>query len=197
MKKLKIFILALLPIAASGQVVSPEETTTEQASTAEVLEGTVDGEAAKSDSTKINIFLGVGLLPTHKLVKQDFIKAPFRVMMGATNAYKGFGIVGTVEWRKAETPYFENDPSVVTDRYFRAIFGPSYTIGPLTLYAQMDLFGPYGFFRSVGNGNNIVGSGRKALGASFDVYKGLSLALDFSSYAGVGVNVAYVLPIGI
>ena len=197
MKKLKIFILALLPIAASGQVVSPEETATEQASTAEVLEGTVDGEAAKSDSTKINIFLGVGLLPTHKLVKQDFIKAPFRVMMGATNAYKGFGIVGTVEWRKAETPYFENDPSVVTDRYFRAIFGPSYTIGPLTLYAQMDLFGPYGFFRSVGNGNNIVGSGRKALGASFDVYKGLSLALDFSSYAGVGVNVAYVLPIGI
>ena len=196
MKKLKIFILALLPLAANSQVVSPEETSKEGAAT-EVVQETVDGEAAKNDSTKINIFLGAGLLPTHNLVKQDFVKAPFRVMLGATDAYKGFGIVGTIEWRKAETPYFENDPSVMTDRYFRAIFGPTYSIGPLTVYAQMDLFGPYGFFRSVGNGNDIVGSGRKALGASFDVYKGVNLALDFSSYGGIGVNVAYVLPIGI
>ena len=197
MKKLKLLILALLPLAVNGQVVSPEETSSEGAGTTEVVAGTLGGEEAKSDSTKINIFFGVGLLPTHKLVKQDFVKAPFRVILGATDAYKGFGIVGTIEWRKAETPYFENDPSVMTDRYFRAIFGPTYSIGPLTVYAQMDLFGPYGFFRSVGNGNDIVGSGRKALGASFDVYKGVSLALDFSSYAGIGVNVAYVLPIGI
>ena len=48
MKKLKIFILALLPLAANSQVVSPEETSKEGAAT-EVVQETVDGEAAKND----------------------------------------------------------------------------------------------------------------------------------------------------
>ena len=204
MRILQFLLVLSLPIVLSGQVVSPEATTE---ATAEVTpEATSDTtpeaipEAIPEDessSSSLNLFFAAGVLPRHQLVKDGFIKTPIRYVIGATNAYKGFGAMLTYERRKALIPYVENDPSVLTDVYQRLIFGPTYTVGSLTLYAQMDLFGKYGFFRSVGNKNDVVGSGRKALGVNLNLFKGLSLGLDYSSYGGIGMNFGYNLPIGI
>jgi hypothetical protein len=200
MKRLFVLMLFLFGHGAFSQVVSPDgiETGVDSLETKVANKGVSTSEL-ESDTAEapLNILLGLGVLPRHELVKSGFVKPPFRLSVGAVDLYKGFGVIGTYEWRKADVPYFENDPSVLTDRYSRFIFGPTYKVGPLTIYAQMDLFGKYGFFRSVGNNNNIIGSGRKALGASFDLYKGVSIGLDFSNYAGVGVNVVYILPIKI
>lgn len=194
MKRLVLFFFVFAGFGAFGQVVSPDGESVSD--TVEAQDVAVD---LASDTLKspLNLVFGFGVLPRHELVKLDYVKPPMRIVLGAVDLYKGFGVLGTYEWRKADVPYIENDPNVLSDRYSRFIFGPTYTIGPLTIYAQMDLFGKYGFFRSVGDNNNIVGSGRKALGATFDVYKGISLGLDYSSYAGVGLNVVYALPIKI
>ncbi len=194
MKRLILLIFVFSGFGAYCQVVSPDVGSTSDSLETQEVTNDVEADSVKAP---LNLVFGFGVLPRHELVKLDFVKPPIRIVLGAVDLYKGIGLLGTYEWRKADVPYFENDPSVLSDRYSRFIFGPTYTIGPLTIYAQMDLFGKYGFFRSVGNNNSIVGSGRKALGATFDVYNGISFGLDFSSYAGVGLNVVYALPIKI
>ena len=60
----------------------------------------------------------------------------------------------------------------------------------------MDLFGPMGFFRSSGAESGVAGSGRKFLGVSYDVFKGLYIGIDASSYASIGVMINYSIPLG-
>ena len=75
------------------------------------------------------------------------------------------------------------------------MLGLNYTFGKFGVFAGVDLFSKNGFFRSVGDNTSAIGSGRKTLGVTYNAYKGLTLSLDFSAYAGPGIGVNYLLPL--
>lgn len=169
-------------------------------------------QKSASDSIGVpTVMLGVGFLPTHALYRvidtatgervDGFINMPIRINFMANKLYKGIGIFGAVEFASSKNglPFQDNssdpnDPSTWANSYFRHMLGLTYTFGKFGAYAGMDMFSRNGFFRSVGEGGTI-GSGRKTLGVTYNAYKGLTLSVDFSAYAGPAVGVNYQIPL--
>jgi len=119
----------------------------------------------------------------------------------ANRLYKGFGVFAALEFASATNgqPFMDNDsdPNDVSTwktSYFRHMLGINYSFGKFGAYAGMDMFSKNGFFRSVGQGGTI-GSGRKTIGATYNAYKGLTVSLDFSAYAGPAIGINYLVPL--
>jgi hypothetical protein len=178
-----------------------------------------DVEVAKVKPTKANVpdtsnspsvVFGFGALPSHALYRvidstgervESFTSMPIRFQVNATKLYKGLGFFAAIEFANAKNgnPFMDNssDPNDVSTwktRYFRHMLGLNYTFGKFGVYAGMDMFSKNGFFRSVGEGGTI-GSGRKTLGVTYNAYKGLTVSLDFSGYAGPAIGVNYAIPL--
>jgi len=182
MKYVLILALALISFNASAQVDSPPSPS-----------------AASDTSGAPGIMLGFGLLPSHQLKRNDFTTTPVRIQVMGTNLYKSFGVFAAVEFASADAPFRDNsgtdDPSTWVNSYFRNMLGINYSFGKFGAFAGIDLFSKNGFFRSVGDNTSSIGSGRKTLGVTYNAYKGLTLSLDFSAYAGPGIGVNYLLPL--
>ncbi len=164
---------------------------------------TADADAPENPDVKEAIdpsgpalVIGLGILPTHQDIAKDNIAMPLRFSVGADNLFSGFGVILLYE-RGAATngPYVDNDGELV-DNYARFTLGPTYRINKLRIAAAMDLFGPKGFFLASGADDGVIGTGRKFIGVSYDVFKGLYVGLDYSAYAGLGVMINYSIPLG-
>jgi hypothetical protein len=143
------------------------------------------------------LLLGFGLLPGHESFTADVISIPLRFSIGADNIFKGFGLIALYERASVlEGKVFIDNDNLERDAYSRLTFGPTFRINKFRIVAGMDLFGPMGFFRSSGSESGVAGSGRKFLGVSYDVFKGLYVGIDASSYASIGVMVNYSIPLG-
>ena len=166
------------------------------------------GGSETSDSRPA-VVVGLGILPTHSDIGKGNISMPWRFSVGADNLFKGFGLIVLYERGAAKNgPYQDNDGDYV-DNYARLTFGPTFRLNKLRIAAAMDLFGPKGFFLASGadsdtNGDgvinaddtSIIGSGRKFIGVSYDVFKGIYVGIDYSAYAGLGLMVNYSIPFG-
>ena len=166
------------------------------------------GGSETSDSRPA-VVVGLGILPTHSDIGKGNISMPWRFSVGADNLFKGFGLIVLYERGAAKDgPYIDNDNDYV-DNYARLTFGPTFRLNKLRIAAAMDLFGPKGFFLASGadsdtNGDgvidaddtSIIGSGRKFIGVSYDVFKGIYVGIDYSAYAGLGLMVNYSIPFG-
>jgi hypothetical protein len=190
MKYILIIATALISFNASAQVDSPQSS--ENAPK-------VKSSAASDTSGAPGIMLGFGLLPSHQLKRNDFTTTPVRIQVMGTRLYKSFGVFAAVEFASADAPFRDNsgtdDPSTWVNSYFRNMLGINYSFGKFGAFAGIDLFSKNGFFRSVGDNTPAIGSGRKTLGVTYNAYKGLTLSLDFSAYAGPGIGVNYLLPL--
>ena len=190
MKYVLILATTLISFNASAQVDSPQSS--EKAPK-------VKSSAASDTSGAPGIMLGFGLLPNHQLKRNNFTSTPVRIQVMGTRLYKSFGVFAAVEFASADAPFRDNsgtdDPSTWVDSYFRNMLGINYSFGKFGAFAGIDLFSKNGFFRSVGDNTSTIGSGRKTLGVTYNAYKGLTLSLDFSSYAGPGIGVNYLLPL--
>ena len=197
MKPLVLILSLLLSVVVSAQDAVPPKDKPVKA-------GVSDTSSAPS------VVLGFGILPAHALYRvidstgerlEPFTSMPIRVQVNATKLYKGFGIFAALEFANANNgqPFMDNssDPNDVSTwktRYFRHMLGINYSFGKFGAYAGMDMFSKNGFFRSVGEGGTI-GSGRKTLGVTYNAYKGLTVSLDFSGYAGPAIGVNYAIPL--
>ena len=190
MKYVLILATTLISLNASAQVDSPQSS--EKAPK-------VKSSAASDTSGAPGIMLGFGLLPNHQLKRNNFTSTPVRIQVMGTRLYKSFGVFAAVEFASADAPFRDNsgtdDPSTWVDSYFRNMLGINYSFGKFGAFAGIDLFSKNGFFRSVGDNTSTIGSGRKTLGVTYNAYKGLTVSLDFSSYAGPGIGVNYLLPL--
>ena len=201
MKRIALVFALTASFIAIGQVESPSS---ESKPTPEV-----DSPAADTVSVP-GLLIGVGFLPAHGLYRvvdttgarvDPYTSLPIRFQVNATKLYKGFGIFGAIEFANAYNgqPFMDNasdstDLSTWKTRYFRHMLGINYSFGKFGAYAGMDLFSRNGFFRSVGQGGTL-GSGRKTLGVTYNAFKGLTVSLDFSAYAGPAVGVNYLVPL--
>jgi hypothetical protein len=184
MKKYLILSLLLFGIALQAQTEAPKAPKAQK-------------EADTSSAP--GLLVGVGVLPAHQLFRDGFTSMPIRIQVMGTKLYKGLGLFGAVEFASADAPFADNssdpnDPSTWANSYFRHMLGLQYTFGKFGVYAGMDMFSKNGFFRSVGEGGTI-GSGRKTIGATYNAYKGLTVSVDFSAYAGPAVGVNYLIPL--
>jgi hypothetical protein len=191
MKYVLILATTLISFNASAQVDSPQSS--ENAPK-------VKTSAASDTSGAPGIMLGFGLLPGHQLKRTGVTSTPVRIQVMGTRLYKSLGVFAAVEFASADSPFIDNssdslDVSTYANSYFRNMLGLHYTFGKFGAYAGIDLFSKNGFFRSVGANTSSIGSGRKTLGVTYNAYKGLTLSLDFSSYAGPGIGVNYLLPL--
>ena len=153
------------------------------------------GGSETSDS-RTAVVVGLGILPTHSDIGKDFISMPWRFSVGADNLFKGFGLIVLYERGAAKNgPYIDNDGDLVNN-YARLTLGPTFRLNKLRIAAAIDLFGPKGFFLASGADDGIIGSGRKFIGVSYDVFKGIYVGIDYSAYAGLGVMVNYSIPFG-
>ena len=153
------------------------------------------GGSETSDS-RTAVVVGLGILPTHSDIGKGFISMPWRFSVGADNLFKGFGLIVLYERGAAKNgPYQDNDGDYV-DNYARLTFGPTFRLNKLRIAAAIDLFGKSGFFRATGADDGITGSGRKFIGVSYDVFKGIYVGIDYSAYAGLGLMVNYSIPFG-
>ncbi len=157
------------------------------------------GQAAtkSDDASGPALSLGLGVLPFHQAFGDDFISIPIRFSVGADNVFKGFGLMALYERASVKDGkvFIDND-ELAKDSYSRLTFGPTYSINKLRIMAGIDLFGPSGFFRASGSDSGVAGSGRKFIGASYNVFKGLYVGLDASAYGSVGVMINYSIPLG-
>ena len=143
------------------------------------------------------LLIGFGLLPGHESFVNDVISIPLRFSVGADNIFKGFGLMALYERASVlDGKVFIDNDNLARDAYSRLTFGPTFRINKFRIVAGMDLFGPMGFFRSSGAESGVAGSGRKFLGVSYDVFKGLYVGIDASSYASVGIMINYSIPLG-
>ncbi len=178
--------MALLAFGAAAQDQSAAKPKAEKAASADT-------------SSSPGVLVGVGILPGHQLRRDGFTSTPVRVQVMGTRLYKGLGLFAAVEFASADAPFADNssdpnDPSTWANSYFRHMLGLQYSFGKFGVYAGMDMFSKNGFFRSVGEGGTI-GSGRKTLGVTYNAYKGLTVSLDFSGYAGPAIGVNYAIPL--
>jgi len=191
MKKYVLLTLAILSFSGAEQGGTVEKTKAEK----QKAEATT-GEETASD---LGLLIGVGLLPSHQLRRDGFTSTPIRIQAMGTRLYKNFGLFAAVEFASADAPFADNssdpnDPSTWANSYFRHMLGLQYSFGKFGAYAGMDMFSKNGFFRSVGQGGTI-GSGRKTIGATYNAYKGLTVSLDFSAYAGPAIGINYLVPL--
>ena len=143
------------------------------------------------------LLIGFGLLPGHESFVNDVISIPLRFSIGADNIFKGFGLMALYERASVlDGKVFIDNDNLARDAYSRLTFGPTFRINKFRIVAGIDLFGPMGFFRSSGAESGVAGSGRKFLGVSYDVFKGLYVGIDASSYASVGIMINYSIPLG-
>ena len=143
------------------------------------------------------LLIGFGLLPGHESFVNDVISIPLRFSVGADNIFKGFGLMALYERASVlDGKVFIDNDNLARDAYSRLTFGPTFRINKFRIVAGIDLFGPMGFFRSSGAESGVAGSGRKFLGVSYDVFKGLYVGIDASSYASVGIMINYSIPLG-
>tara|TARA_B100001057_G_scaffold129706_1_gene128770 strand:- start:3086 stop:3853 length:768 start_codon:yes stop_codon:yes gene_type:complete len=142
------------------------------------------------------LVIGLGVLPAHSDIGKGNISTPLRFSIGADDLFSGFGLIALYERGSAVNgPYVDNDGGLV-DNYARFTLGPTYRFNKFRVSAAIDLFGPKGFFLASGADDGIVGSGRKFIGVSYDVFKGFYVGVDFSAYAGIGVMLNYSIPLG-
>ena len=142
------------------------------------------------------LVIGLGVLPAHSDIGKGNISTPLRFSIGADDLFSGFGLIALYERGSAVNgPYVDNDGGLV-DNYARFTLGPTYRFNKFRISAAIDLFGPKGFFLASGADDGIVGSGRKFIGVSYDVFKGFYVGVDFSAYAGIGVMLNYSIPLG-
>jgi hypothetical protein len=154
-------------------------------------------EKEAADPSGPALLLGFGLLPGHESFTDDVISIPLRFSIGADNIFKGFGLMALYERASVlDGKVFIDNDNLERDAYSRLTFGPTFRINKFRIVAGMDLFGPMGFFRSSGAESGVAGSGRKFLGVSYDVFKGLYIGIDASSYASIGVMINYSIPLG-
>jgi len=190
MKNFSLVVALSASFVALGQVESPSS---ESKPSNEVYSPKVDTASVPG------LLIGVGILPGHTLRRGDVISTPVRIQLMGTKLYKGFGLFAAVEFASADIPFRDNsdpeDPSEWSDSYFRHMLGIQYSFGKFGAYAGMDMFSQNGFFRSVGEGSASVGSGRKTLGVTYNAFKGLTVSLDFSAYAGPAIGVNYLVPL--
>lgn len=143
------------------------------------------------------LLIGFGLLPGHESFVNDVISIPLRFSIGADNIFKGFGLMALYERASVlDGKVFIDNDDLARDAYSRLTFGPTFRTNKFRIVAGIDLFGPMGFFRSSGAESGVAGSGRKFLGVSYDVFKGLYVGIDASSYASVGIMINYSIPLG-
>lgn len=191
MKKYVLLTLVMLGFGAAAQDGTVESPQAEKAKRGATT--IVDSAAAPG------LLIGVGLLPGHQLRRGGFTSTPIRIQAMGTRLYKNFGLFAAVEFASADAPFADNssdpnDPSTWANSYFRHMLGLQYSFGKFGAYAGMDMFSKNGFFRSVGQGGTI-GSGRKTIGATYNAYKGLTVSLDFSAYAGPALGINYLVPL--
>jgi hypothetical protein len=196
MKKYLILSLLLFGIALQAQTEAPKAPKAQK-------------EADTSSAP--GLLVGVGFLPNHSLYRvidsasgervPGYTNLPIRVNLMANKLYKGLGLFAALEFASSRSglPFMDNssdpnDPSTWANSYFRHMLGLTYSFGKFSAYAGMDMFSKNGFFRSVGEGGTI-GSGRKTIGATYNAYKGLTVSVDFSAYAGPAVGVNYLIPL--
>ena len=142
------------------------------------------------------LVIGLGVLPAHSDIGKGNISTPLRFSIGADDLFSGFGLIALYESGAAvDGPYVDNDGELVNN-YARFTLGPTYRFNKFRVSAAIDLFGPKGFFLASGADDGIVGSGRKFIGVSYDVFKGFYVGVDFSAYAGIGVMLNYSIPLG-
>jgi hypothetical protein len=191
MKKYFFLTLAILSFGAAAQ-----DGTVEKPKAAKAK---VEATTSEDSTSAPGLLIGVGLLPSHQLRRDGFTSTPIRIQAMGTRLYKNFGLFAAVEFASADAPFADNssdpnDPSTWANSYFRHMLGLQYSFGKFGAYAGMDMFSKNGFFRSVGQGGTI-GSGRKTIGATYNAYKGLTVSLDFSAYAGPAIGINYLVPL--
>jgi hypothetical protein len=173
-----------------------EEQTVAEDSDSEGDSPDVDIEDSKDLVSGPSLVIGLGVLPTHSDIGKGNISTPLRFSIGADDLFSGFGLIALYERGPAVNgPYVDNDGGLV-DNYARFTLGPTYRFNKFRVSAAIDLFGPKGFFLASGADDGIVGSGRKFIGVSYDVFKGFYVGVDFSAYAGIGVMLNYSIPLG-
>jgi hypothetical protein len=173
-----------------------EEQTVAEDSDSEGDSPDVDIEDSKDLVSGPSLVIGLGVLPTHSDIGKGNISTPLRFSIGADDLFSGFGLIALYERGSAVNgPYVDNDGGLV-DNYARFTLGPTYRFNKFRVSAAIDLFGPKGFFLASGADDGIVGSGRKFIGVSYDVFKGFYVGVDFSAYAGIGVMLNYSIPLG-
>lgn len=196
MKNYLLLATTLISFYASAQVETPPVVDMSPSSEKVVK---VKSAVASDTSLVPGIMLGFGLLPSHQLRRNGFTSTPVRIQIMGTRLYKSFGVFAAVEFASADAPFQDNsgteDPSTWVDSYFRNMLGINYSFGKFGAFAGMDLFSKNGFFRSVGDNTPTIGSGRKTIGVTYKAYKGLTVSLDFSAYAGPGIGVNYLIPL--
>jgi hypothetical protein len=191
MKKYFFLTLAILSFGAAAQDGTVEKPKADKAK--------VEATTSEDSTSAPGLLIGVGLLPGHQLRRDGFTSTPIRIQAMGTRLYKNFGLFAAVEFASADAPFADNssdpnDPSTWANSYFRHMLGLQYSFGKFGAYAGMDMFSKNGFFRSVGQGGTI-GSGRKTIGATYNAYKGLTVSLDFSAYAGPAIGINYLVPL--
>ncbi|MEY3927226.1 MAG: hypothetical protein RJA97_233 [Bacteroidota bacterium] len=191
MKKYFFLTLAILSFGAAAQDGTVEKPKADKAK--------VEATTSEDSTSAPGLLIGVGLLPSHQLRRDGFTSTPIRIQAMGTRLYKNFGLFAAVEFASADAPFADNssdpnDPSTWANSYFRHMLGLQYSFGKFGAYAGMDMFSKNGFFRSVGQGGTI-GSGRKTIGATYNAYKGLTVSLDFSAYAGPAIGINYLVPL--
>ena len=173
-----------------------EEQTVAEDSDSEGDSPDVDIEDSEDLVSGPSLVIGLGVLPTHSDIGKGNISTPLRFSIGADDLFSGFGLIALYERGSAVNgPYVDNDGGLV-DNYARFTLGPTYRFNKFRVSAAIDLFGPKGFFLASGADDGIVGSGRKFIGVSYDVFKGFYVGVDFSAYAGIGVMLNYSIPLG-
>ena len=173
-----------------------EEQTVAENSDSEGDSPDVDIEDSEDLVSGPSLVIGLGVLPTHSDIGKGNISTPLRFSVGADDLFSGFGLIALYEIGSAVNgPYVDNDGGLV-DNYARFTLGPTYRFNKFRVSAAIDLFGPKGFFLASGADDGIVGSGRKFIGVSYDVFKGFYVGVDFSAYAGIGVMLNYSIPLG-
>ena len=173
-----------------------EEQTVAEDSDSEGDSPDVDIEDSEDLVSGPSLVIGLGVLPTHSDIGKGNISTPLRFSIGADDLFSGFGLIALYERGPAVNgPYVDNDGGLV-DNYARFTLGPTYRFNKFRVSAAIDLFGPKGFFLASGADDGIVGSGRKFIGVSYDVFKGFYVGVDFSAYAGIGVMLNYSIPLG-
>ena len=173
-----------------------EEQTVAEDSDSEGDSPDVDIEDSEDLVSGPSLVIGLGVLPTHSDIGKGNISTPLRFSIGADDLFSGFGLIALYERGAAVNgPYVDNDGELV-DNYARFTLGPTYRFNKFRVSAAIDLFGPKGFFLASGADDGIVGSGRKFIGVSYDVFKGFYVGVDFSAYAGIGVMLNYSIPLG-
>jgi hypothetical protein len=191
MKKYFFLTLAILSFGAAAQDGTVEKPKADKAK--------VEATTSEDSTSAPGLLIGVGLLPSHQLRRDGFTSTPIRIQAMGTRLYKNFGLFAAVEFASADAPFADNssdpnDPSTWANSYFRHMLGLQYSFGKFGAYAGMDMFSKNGFVRSVGQGGTI-GSGRKTSGATYNAYKGLTVSLDFSAYAGPAIGINYLVPL--